>query len=105
MANDIPAWFSAALAAPVEDGSVDVDGARVRYRAWGDRGARGVVLVHGGAAHARWWDHVGPQLSAGLRVVALDLSGHGDSDWREQYSLGRWAAEVVAVAAEAGVSG
>ena len=100
-----PAWFAAALAAPAADGTVDVDGARVHYRAWGPPGAPGAVLVHGTAAHARWWDHVGPQLPAGLRVAALDLSGHGDSDWRELYSLDRWAEEVVAVAADAGISG
>jgi pimeloyl-ACP methyl ester carboxylesterase len=100
-----PAWFSAALAAPATDGGVEVDGARIRYRAWGPRGAPGAVLVHGTAGHARWWDHVAPQLPASMRVVALDLSGHGDSDWRAQYSLDRWAEEVVAVAADGGVSG
>jgi pimeloyl-ACP methyl ester carboxylesterase len=100
-----PAWFTAALAAPATDGAVNVDGARVRYRAWGPPGAPGAVLVHGTAAHARWWDHVAPQLPAGLRVAALDLSGHGDSDWRDRYSLDRWSEEVVAVAADAGISG
>ena len=59
-----PDWFSAALATPATDDSVQVDGARIRYRAWGGRGARGAVLVHGTAAHARWWDHVAPQLPA-----------------------------------------
>ena len=100
-----PAWFAAALATPATDGTVDVDGARVHYRAWGPPGAPGAVLVHGTAAHARWWDHVAPQLPADLRVAALDLSGHGDSDWRERYSLDRWAEEVVTVAADAGISG
>ena len=105
MTTQPPAWFTGALAAPATDGTVDVDGARVRYRAWGPRGAPGAVLVHGTAAHARWWDHVGPQLWPHMRVAALDLSGHGDSDWRERYSLDRWAEEVVAVAADAHVSG
>jgi len=100
-----PAWFATALATPAEEGSAQVEGARIRYRAWGERGAPGAVLVHGTAAHARWWDHVGPQLAAGMRVVALDLSGHGDSDRREQYGLDRWAGEVVAVAADGGISG
>jgi pimeloyl-ACP methyl ester carboxylesterase len=100
-----PGWFSTALATPAEEASVEVEGARIRYRAWGGRGAWGAVLVHGTAAHARWWDHVAPQLPAGMRVAALDLSGHGDSDWRESYSLDRWAEEVVAVAADAGIAG
>jgi pimeloyl-ACP methyl ester carboxylesterase len=100
-----PDWFTTALAMPAEEGSVEVDGARIRYRAWGGRGAWGAVLVHGTAAHAHWWDHVAPQLSVGMRVAALDLSGHGDSDWRESYSLDRWAQEAVAVAADAGIAG
>ncbi|MBV9444339.1 MAG: alpha/beta hydrolase [Streptosporangiaceae bacterium] len=115
MSPQPPAWFSAALAAPADEGDVAVHGARIHYRAWGERGTRGAVLVHGTAAHARWWDHIGPQMSAGLRAAAggpgqfrtaaLDLSGHGDSDWRDRYSLERWAEEVMAVAADAGVSG
>jgi pimeloyl-ACP methyl ester carboxylesterase len=32
-------------------------------------------------------------------VVALDLTGHGDSDHRDGYDLRQWAREVVAVAA------
>ncbi len=98
---DRPAWFDEALAVVPEHGSVDAGGARITYRAWGPRDAPVTVLVHGGAAHAGWWDHVGPLLAASSfphRVVALDLSGHGDSDWRDAYSLETWAAEVLAVA-------
>jgi pimeloyl-ACP methyl ester carboxylesterase len=40
-----------------------------------------------------------------LRVVALDLSGHGDSDHREAYALEQWTDEVVAVAGAAGMDG
>jgi len=105
MTGQPPSWFGAALETPAEEGGAKVDGARIRYRAWGERGRRGAVLVHGTAAHAHWWDHIAPQLPDGMRVAALDLSGHGDSDWRERYSLDQWAAEVVAVAADAGISG
>ncbi len=64
------------------------------------------MLVHGTAAHAHWWDHIAPFLQAdGLRVAALSMSGHGDSDWRERYSPDQWAAEVMAVAADAGIAG
>jgi pimeloyl-ACP methyl ester carboxylesterase len=93
-----PAWFTRALADAPEHREVDVEGAPVHYRAWGDPDAPGLVLVHGGAAHSGWWDHVAPLLTS-HRVVALDLTGHGDSGRREVYDMHQWAREVVAVAA------
>jgi pimeloyl-ACP methyl ester carboxylesterase len=42
-----------------------------------------VIFLHGGTAHARWWDFVVAALGPGLRALALDLRGHGDSDWAE----------------------
>jgi pimeloyl-ACP methyl ester carboxylesterase len=100
-----PVWFTAALAAPVQTGTVRVDGTDIAYRAFGDNLTSGLVLVHGGAAHARWWDHIAPLLAADRRVVAVDLSGHGDSGRRDRYSLDGWAREVVAVAEAAGIVG
>lgn len=101
-----PAWFTAALAEQPTTDEVVVAGCPIAYRVWGEVGAPGIVAVHGGAAHARWWDHLGPLLAGRGRhqVVALDLSGHGDSGWREVYRLETWAQEVMAVAAHAGVT-
>lgn len=84
---------------------VVVDDARIRYLEWGERGRPGVVLVHGGAAHAHWWTFLAPLLTPAYHVLALDLSGHGDSGRRESYSAETWAGEVLAVAADAGVAG
>lgn len=92
-----PQWFTAALSAPVEAGATVVDGARICYRAWGDSRDPGVLLVHGSAANARWWDHIAPQLADGRHVVAIDLSGHGDSAWRTSYGQALWARELRAV--------
>jgi pimeloyl-ACP methyl ester carboxylesterase len=100
-----PPWFCAALESGVEPGSVAVDGAMINYRAFGQQGDSGIVLVHGGAAHARWWDHIAPLLARASRVVALDLSGHGDSGRRDVYTLDHWAHEVLAVAGAAGITG
>src|SRR5258708_37392396 len=94
-----PAWFSAALDAAVQEGTTTVDGASIAYRDWGDPDGRSIVLVHGGAAHSRWWDHIAPMLTDGWRVVAVDLSGHGDSDRRDRHSLHTRAREGPAVAA------
>lgn len=96
--DEAPGWFRRALAQEPEHRDVEVDGARIHYRAWGDPGLPGLVLVHGGAAHSGWWDHVAPLLSS-HRVVAPDLSGHGDSDRREVYDMRVWAREIVAVTA------
>ena len=42
-----------------------------------------LLLLHGGMAHARWWDLVAPQLADVARPFAFDRRGHGDSDWTE----------------------
>src|SRR6202167_5956008 len=100
-----PGWFTTAIGTPAKLGVVDIEGTPIAYRAYGDREDRGLVLVHGGAAHARWWDHIAPLLATDHLVVALDLSGHGDSGRRETYSLDLWAAEVLGVAEDAGIAG
>ncbi len=104
-----PQWFTDALAVPAESGRTVVDDAKVCYRVWDTRPASpapgtpgtpapGILLVHGGAAHTHWWDHIAPQLASRHRVAALDLTGHGDSDPRGHYALEQWADEVMAVA-------
>ena len=71
-----PAWFTAALAAPVTQRTTMVADVPIAYRMWGSSpNGRGIVLVHGGAANSRWWDHIGPLLAADRSVIAIDLSG------------------------------
>ena len=100
----VPAWFERALAREPDVGRVDSDGCPVNYLAWGRIGAPGLVFIHGGAAHANWWSFLVPLLADHYRVVALDLSGHGDSGRRADYSLANWAGEVMAVAGAAGMA-
>jgi pimeloyl-ACP methyl ester carboxylesterase len=92
---DAPDWFRRALAVPSTDVTVDVDGP-IHSLAWGEPDRRGLVFVHGGGAHAQWWTHVAATFAEEFRVVAVDLSGHGDSTHREQYTLEQWTDEVVA---------
>jgi pimeloyl-ACP methyl ester carboxylesterase len=101
---DAPDWFARALAVPFTDDTVDLDGP-IHYLAWGEPGRRGLVFVHGGGAHAHWWTHVAATFASQFRVLALDLSGHGDSTHRDRYTLDQWTDEVMAVAAAGGISG
>lgn len=63
---------------------------------WGAAPPR-LVLLHGGAQNAHTWDTVA--LALDLPLVAIDLPGHGHSDWRAEHDY--WPpslAEDVAVA-------
>jgi pimeloyl-ACP methyl ester carboxylesterase len=99
-----PKWFSQAIAQTPEDRFIAVEGARIHYRRWGDRGQPGLLLVHGNAAHAHWWDFIAPMLARDYNVAAIDLSGMGDSDWRpDGYSMELFAREQIAVCDDAGM--
>lgn len=89
-----------AVAPAVVRGSVAVDGVKVAWERWTRTGAPRVVLVHGTAAHGGWWHHVVPYLSDAYDLVALELSGHGDSTRRPSYSLDGWSRELLAVIEE-----
>jgi pimeloyl-ACP methyl ester carboxylesterase len=71
----------------------EVAGCQVHWRTRG-RSRRGLVLIHGGAAHSHWWDAVVPAVETNRRTVAIDLSGHGRSGWRSRYEAGLWVREV-----------
>jgi pimeloyl-ACP methyl ester carboxylesterase len=62
------------------DRTVPGDRISLHARDWGGDGTP-VVLLHGLASNARIWDGVAQRLAgAGLRVAALDLRGHGESE-------------------------
>ncbi|MBA3302518.1 MAG: alpha/beta hydrolase [Acidimicrobiia bacterium] len=66
---------------------------------WGE-GEPDFVLLHGGAQNAHTWDTVALALDRPL--LALDLPGHGHSDWRPDHDYRPQAAtEEVAVALRA----
>ncbi len=75
-------------------------GRRVSALVWGDRPA-GLVLVHGGGQNAHTWDTVA--LALDLPLIAVDLPGHGHSDWPGDARVldPRAMAEDVAVVLEA----
>lgn len=98
-----PDWFGRALADAPVSGFVEVSGCEIHYLEWGDRSQPGIALVHGGSAHAHWWSHLAPLLAERYHVVAMDLSGHGDSERRSEYSFHNWAEEVLAACRACGM--
>jgi pimeloyl-ACP methyl ester carboxylesterase len=59
-----------------------LDGAGLRLNCldYGGAGSPPILFIHGGAAHAHWWDFVGQALEGSPRSFSIDLRGHGDSD-------------------------
>jgi pimeloyl-ACP methyl ester carboxylesterase len=55
------------------------------------------VLLHGGSLTAHTWDYVAIALRADFRLVALDLRGHGASDWASDYSIESCATDLMTV--------
>lgn len=98
-----PAWFADAQNDAVEFGRTPFEGGEIVWKAWGERGAPGLVLIHGGTAHKGWWDGLGPFLARqGRRVVAPDLPGMGESSWRDTYTLESHGEAAMAAAEHAG---
>jgi len=76
-----------ALNSPTQSHYLSVEHRSLHFRSWNhdhtDKPA--LLLIHGFLGHSHWWDMVAPFLTARHRVYALDLSGMGDSDRRENY--------------------
>jgi pimeloyl-ACP methyl ester carboxylesterase len=66
------------MIAPTDD-RVQVGAFTFHYLRWGAVDEPVVILLHGGSAHAHWWDFVAPALADRYRLIAPDLRGHGDS--------------------------
>jgi len=79
--------------------TLEVRGLALRALESGTPGHPGVLLLHGGAAHAHWWDAVTPALADRYHLVALDQRGHGESAWPSPpaYATEDFVADLVAV--------
>ena len=68
--------------------TVEVNGLRLHFLESGRVGAPPLCFLHGGAAHAHWFDAVTPAFADRFHVVALDQRGHGESAWAEPPAYG-----------------
>jgi pimeloyl-ACP methyl ester carboxylesterase len=62
--------------------SLFVEGSpRLHCLEWNPEGATTILLLHGNTANAWWWAQVAASMPAAYRLVAIDLRGHGESEW------------------------
>ena len=90
-------WFNESLLSTPTGNFVEVEGAKIHYLTWGDTKNPGLFFIHGFSANAHWWDFIAPAFTEDYCVVAIDLSGSGDSDHRESYSQEMYAKEIKSV--------
>jgi pimeloyl-ACP methyl ester carboxylesterase len=85
--------------APYTSHVVEAGGLRLHYLDYGTAGRPSILCVHGGAAHAHWFDFFAPGFVADFHVRALDFRGHGDSQWMvpPDYTYERHAADLAEV--------
>lgn len=69
-----------AIKLPVER-QVIANGIRLHVLDWGAPDGAPIVFLHGGSLTAHTWDLVCVMLSDRYRCIAVDLRGHGDSEW------------------------
>lgn len=73
-----------ASAAAYQDRQITVNGLRIHYLDWGNAGKQPFIMLHGIARTAHTFDHIAPTFSADYHVIAVDMRGHGDSQWDPQ---------------------
>ncbi|CAM5593609.1 Alpha/beta hydrolase OS=Streptomyces alboniger OX=132473 GN=CP975_28855 PE=4 SV=1 [Streptomyces alboniger] len=94
--------------------TVKANGITLAYRTWGPEGAPPLLLLHCRGADGADWAPIAERLAAGAparRVYALDLRGHGRSDWpgtdpgagTEAYAYEAMCADVLAFLGALGI--
>ncbi len=83
-----------------------VDGRNLSLLEWGAPGRPALCFLHGGAAHAHWFDLVAPAFADRFHVVSLDQRGHGESEWvtPPAYATENFAADLLGLMDALGVA-
>ena len=75
-------------------------GLNIAASSWGRDSDPLVILLHGGGQTRHAWGETGEKLSQnGFYVLALDLRGHGDSDWHPngEYGVDNYKKDIVSI--------
>jgi len=85
--------------ATYREGTITSEGRRIHYLDWGTPGKPVFIMLHGLGHSAHSYDHIAPQLLPEHRVIAMDLRGHGESEWSPngEYSAEDYAKDLHAL--------
>ncbi len=89
---------SLAAQTPYQDKFVTVNDLRLHYLDWGAEGKQPFVMLHGIGRIAHSFDHIAPHFNQDYHVIALDMRGHGDSQWSPEgaYLVEDYARDLAA---------
>ena len=90
--NDIsnaPTWFKESININPSEQSINDKDGKISYSKWVSKNnsTNLLIFIHGTGAHKKWWDPIAPQFLNESNVIAVDLPGMGDSDFRDTYSI------------------
>ena len=87
--SNAPEWFLKSIANKGVDILINDPNGDISYSKWksNNQSKNLLILIHGTGAHKKWWDPIAPQFIDDTNVIAVDLPGMGDSDFREKYSI------------------
>jgi pimeloyl-ACP methyl ester carboxylesterase len=79
--------------------ALKVAGLTLNALEWGEPGRPALCFLHGGSAHAHWFDGVVGRFTDRYHVLSLDQRGHGASDWAPEPAYGTedFAGDLVGV--------
>lgn len=88
-----------------DEGRIAGNGLQLNYLDWGTAGLPPVLFLHGRSLTAHTWDLVCLALRTQYHCRALDLRGHGNSEWSSSgdYSLDAHRSDLESVVDELGL--
>jgi pimeloyl-ACP methyl ester carboxylesterase len=80
--------------------ALKVGGLTLNALEWGEPGRPALCFLHGGSAHAHWFDGVVTTFADRFHVLALDQRGHGASEWAPEpaYATEDFAGDLLGLA-------
>ena len=82
-----------------KDRYFDSNNLKIHYLAWGVSSNTPMILLHHIGSQAHVWDNFARNMSQEYFVLAMDMRGHGDSEWAGEgkYTTEHYASDIAAL--------